>query len=431
MMLGYTAQSPMTGLLGDLKKKKIGGLLGGEGPGAEKPRRNLDWNAALHVLGAGLRDLDGTLGSNNLATAQQLVAQRHEQQQAEQERQRRQDALQSLIETGQYSPEQIAALRANPDVATKLMTERAFAEAKPQTTILSDEEERALNLPTEGVWQKGPDGAISAAYKPESSPSAIREYEYAVGQGYKGTFADFQQAQRKAGATNITLGGPTFNEPEAVDPFIKAFGEERAKGQADAYAAARESAKAAEGNIQVYNRMEQLLDEGLRTGGYAPLLRTAGQWLGQDVGDMEEFTALSGQQLLGQTQKMAGVLSDTDMKVLNSTIPNLSDTPEGLRQIIDYNKAVDQRAIEYYTAMDNWIAKRGSPQSMNEDGKTFEQVWRQYAQDNPLFEGEPGGGERPAPQSGQPRQISSDEEYNALPSGAVFIGPDGKKRRKP
>jgi hypothetical protein len=36
----------------------------------------------------------------------------------------------------------------------------------------------------------------------------------------------------------------------------------------------------------------------------------------------------------------------------------------------------------------------------------------------------------PLPESG-PKRIASDAEYNALPSGATFIGPDGKTRRKP
>jgi hypothetical protein len=35
------------------------------------------------------------------------------------------------------------------------------------------------------------------------------------------------------------------------------------------------------------------------------------------------------------------------------------------------------------------------------------------------------------PASNGPAKISSDAEYNALPSGTVFIGPDGKQRRKP
>lgn len=41
------------------------------------------------------------------------------------------------------------------------------------------------------------------------------------------------------------------------------------------------------------------------------------------------------------------------------------------------------------------------------------------------------GGVAVAPAAGGPTRISGDEEYNALPSGAQFIGPDGKQRRKP
>ena len=37
--------------------------------------------------------------------------------------------------------------------------------------------------------------------------------------------------------------------------------------------------------------------------------------------------------------------------------------------------------------------------------------------------GEPGGGEVPT--------IRGDDEYNQLPSGTVFVGPDGQKRKKP
>jgi hypothetical protein len=39
--------------------------------------------------------------------------------------------------------------------------------------------------------------------KPADKPAAIREYEYAVGQGFQGTFAEYEQQMRKAGATSI------------------------------------------------------------------------------------------------------------------------------------------------------------------------------------------------------------------------------------
>ena len=35
------------------------------------------------------------------------------------------------------------------------------------------------------------------------------------------------------------------------------------------------------------------------------------------------------------------------------------------------------------------------------------------------------------PPAGKPANIKSDADYNALPSGATFVGPDGKTRRKP
>ncbi len=43
-----------------------------------------------------------------------------------------------------------------------------------------------------------------------------------------------------------------------------------------------------------------------------------------------------------------------------------------------------------------------------------------------------GQGGLPAPPGGAgAHRINSEEEFQALPSGAVFIGPDGKLRRKP
>jgi hypothetical protein len=37
----------------------------------------------------------------------------------------------------------------------------------------------------------------------------------------------------------------------------------------------------------------------------------------------------------------------------------------------------------------------------------------------------------PAPKGGAIPKIATDEEFNKLPSGSVFVGPDGKQRRKP
>jgi hypothetical protein len=67
------------------------------------------------------------------------------------------------------------------------------------------------------------------AGKAEARPSPdILEYEYAKAQGYKGTLLDFQIAQRKAGATNVSVNGndkfgappPGFFRPDPTRPDI-------------------------------------------------------------------------------------------------------------------------------------------------------------------------------------------------------------------
>lgn len=49
--------------------------------------------------------------------------------------------------------------------------------------------------------------------EPRALPSSIQEYQFAVGQGYKGTYAEFQEQLKRAGATNINM--PSEGERKA------------------------------------------------------------------------------------------------------------------------------------------------------------------------------------------------------------------------
>jgi len=49
--------------------------------------------------------------------------------------------------------------------------------------------------------------------EPRALPSSIQEYQFAVEQGFKGTFAEFQEQMKKAGATNINM--PSEGERKA------------------------------------------------------------------------------------------------------------------------------------------------------------------------------------------------------------------------
>lgn len=56
--------------------------------------------------------------------------------------------------------------------------------------------------------------------KPEDkTTSGMREYEFARSQGYQGTFAEYQQAMRKAGATSVTVGAS--GEPNSAQALAQ------------------------------------------------------------------------------------------------------------------------------------------------------------------------------------------------------------------
>lgn len=58
--------------------------------------------------------------------------------------------------------------------------------------------------------------------KPEEKPASVREYEYAKGQGFAGTFEQFQQQQRKAGATTVQVNtGPMLPGKEGANRVDK------------------------------------------------------------------------------------------------------------------------------------------------------------------------------------------------------------------
>lgn len=83
---------------------------------------------------------------------------------------------------------------ANSPYRDKLIEQKLFP--KPQ---------EAFTL-GEGQVRYGPNGKIVAQgpAKVDSAPTNVREYEYARGQGYQGTFEQFQTALKKAGAPNVT-----------------------------------------------------------------------------------------------------------------------------------------------------------------------------------------------------------------------------------
>jgi hypothetical protein len=105
--------------------------------------------------------------------------------------------------------------------------------------------------------------------KAEATPSAIKEYQFAVGQGYQGTFQDFQLAQKSAVAPKVMVdmtGGQKGFENEMKlksefrsEPVYKAYSEMQS-----AYGQINDSLNTASpaGDLAAATKFMKLLDPG-------------------------------------------------------------------------------------------------------------------------------------------------------------------------
>ena len=111
---------------------------------------------------------------------------------------------------------------------------------------------------------------------------------------------------------------------------------------------------------------------------------------------------------------MPGAMSDADREFLISTVPNLLNTPGGNKQIIEVARALAKRNQQVAQMAREYKQRKGR----FDDG--FLEELQQWSNSHPIFNTAATG----------PARIQSEEEYNALPSGAQYIAPDGSARTK-
>lgn len=146
--------------------------------------------------------------------------------QAQQEQARKQ-AIEQAYRGALRSPEQMAmaanggptnaAAQAAPGMAPGFDQNaliRGLTQADPMAAAqLLQPKPADYKVVGDALLQVGPGGvkeAYRAPAKPEAMPSAVREYEYAKGQGYHGTFQQFKAEMARAGAssTSVSYGTP-------------------------------------------------------------------------------------------------------------------------------------------------------------------------------------------------------------------------------
>lgn len=137
--------------------------------------------------------------------------------------------------------------------------------------------------------------------------------------------------------------------PQTVVNVGKAEGEQAkviAKAEGENYNQYVKDAKVARSNDASLNQLEKLNEkafEGITAPAYKSAAKLA-KAIGIDVENLTEtelFDSLSNNLVLGQTSKLTGVLTDKDMQLLATTVPQLSQTKEGRKKLIKIMKEMN------------------------------------------------------------------------------------------
>jgi hypothetical protein len=178
----------------------------------------------------------------------------------------------------------------------------------------------------------GPDGRLLFGNEDTPDlPSAVREYQFAVGQGYKGNFADWsrEQANLKAPKTNL----------QVTMPFETEFKKQQGKEFSDMLANINKSGFAAPQHLRRLERMEQLL-QGVDGGKLAPTgmevasyLNSVGIKVDPRLGNKEAAQALAREMAGDLRQPGTGPMTDKDFDNFLQQMPDLSKSAEGRKQI--------------------------------------------------------------------------------------------------
>lgn len=322
---------------------------------------------------------------------------------------------------------------------------------------LREKREYERNDPDNVLKRKYMQAQIDAlGAKEPNTTNDIREYQFAVQQGYNGTFPEYQQTLKKAGAPTTTIGNG-----ENTSEFVKKSDEAAAKRLGDIVDAGNSAG-------QMMGDMQQLADLGSRigTGKGAQITAALGPYAempGIKLDGMDEvaaYGAIVSRIAPNMRPAGAGATSDFDARQYMQSIPGLANTPggnaiiAGTFQAIQENKlAAAEIAQRAQSGEVKWQDAEREIRALPNPYSRFKEFQQQnggadyrkrYGLEEPASAGNPppaSAAPAPAasapnmggnwPQGGQVSRPRTDAEFNAIPKGGFYVDPeDGKTYRK-
>lgn len=326
------------------------------------------------------------------------------------------------IETGDFPPAPPPP-QAGPSVQQLLQA--------AQNQWLNDNQRAIVNMllekqlkPKEYGFQSGRDGSI---FRTDSSNGTIEQVYGGKPDKFR-VLTNEEEAQMgldQAGAYQIgadnkvsKIGGEgtTVNIDQKTEG---AFDKKLAEKDAETYSTMSTEGMNAKADLGIIAELDSLLQgQGGTLTGLKGWAAQKGFDVGEATDDLQAAQALINKLVPTQRQPGSGSMSDRDVELFTRSLPSLWNQPGGNQKILNVMRGLAQYKAEQGRISDAVLTGEISRQEARK---------QLQALPNPLAEFQ-----APKKADGEPARPTTDEEYNALPSGSLFIDPDdGKTYRKP
>ena len=233
------------------------------------------------------------------------------------------------------------------DAIRKQGAQRAGALSKNRTVgmLRQQGQNKIADMLEQGLISGSDAGKYLLAVPKDDSTAVKKNYDYDVASGaFTGSLLDYQLAMKKAGATNLTVGG------EGTEAFEKEFGQLDARK----LAAIDNVGSSASRSLTQINRLETLLGN-VPTGMSANIKQLAGNFgiQTEGLGDIQAATAIINALVPAQRPAGSGPMSDADLDLFKQSLPRIINSPGGNQMIID-----TMRGLAQYDAMGSEIVQR-------------------------------------------------------------------------
>lgn len=246
--------------------------------------------------------------------------------------------------------------------------------------------------------------ALGALGKADTTDE-IKEYNLAKQQGFQGSFVDFKTGLRRAGATRVN---------NVISSGEKAYDTKVGGDYGQTFVDLQKAGRGSVGQMATLDTLEKLTEDpnfysGPGAEKFALPLKQAISRMGGDPNTaqpMETFRALSSKSVLDTMGGSLGTgFSNADRDFVVSQVPNLGNTPEGNRSLIQIQKKVAKRTQDIAKLARDYSARNGRIDA------GFDAALQQWAEQNPLF---PRGAQAPS-SGGAPNTTQTGVPWRIVP----------------